>query len=370
MGKLTKVKILSQYVLQPVCDPTKQQQKKPCCGVFGTSFQNLGKCCLFCCNPKKKIRASPEAPADTFANIPPRWLGATVQRCMHDQDIRSGHSPCWQVGAGGNLQVRTKGWLRHSKKQPARDALEFGSMYECLSCDGIKSTGPIRDIIGRLVSVAQLPPFDGISSLTWTTECPLPRIICVNLMLPYTDAAADPGCSYVCFFHIRPELLALLQSGRVPACVRVFEKFCGGPGGTPLDPKDPNRSLDLRRNKARKANVDSGLLKATVWCEDTQKIPYFLRRFNGKPATITKSGYIVKEKPGNGKPGEWLEIGVDIRNFNSMARNVLYRNHSKLSDVVLHFGFMVQTVEDEDLPEGLFCDLRVFGMDMTKVLQI
>jgi len=189
-------------------------------------------------------------------------------------------------------------------------------------------------------------------------------------MLPYSGADSDPGCSYVCFFHIRPELLAVLRSGTVPPCVRVFEKFCAGPGGTPLDPNDPNRSLDLRRNTAKKANVDSGILKATVWCENLQKIPYLLRRFNGKPATITKSGYIVKEKPGNGKPGEWMEIGVDIRQFNTMARTALYRYHSKLSDVVLHFGFMVQTVEDEDLPEGLFCDLRVFGMDMTKVLQI
>merc|ERR1712007_28989 len=134
-------------------------------------------------------------------------------------DIRCGQSPCWQVGTGENLQVRRKGWLRHSKKQPAKDVLEFGSMYECLSCDGIKSTGPIRDIIGRLVSLAQLPPFDGVSSLKWTEECPLPRILCINLMLPYSGADSDPGCSYVCFFHIRPELLPCC--GRA-VCRHVF----------------------------------------------------------------------------------------------------------------------------------------------------
>jgi len=296
-------------------------------------------------------------------------LGAMARKCRTDEDLRPG--PSWQVGTGEDLQVRAKGWKGHNRKEPANHSLEFSSMYECLSCDGVKSTGPIRDIIGRLVHVAQLPPLDRPSPCKWTEGCPLPRILCVNLMLPYTSARLDPGCSFVCFFHIKPEVLSVLQSGgALPPCVRVFEEFCRGPTGAPLDVNDPNRSLNLRRNTATKANLDSGLLKATVWCENTAEIPFVVRRFNGKPAVITKSGYVIKEMPGNGGPGEWMEIGIDIRDFNAMARNALFRFQSKLPQLVLHFGFLVQTVEDDDLPEGLICDVRVFGMDMNNALQI
>ena len=62
----------------------------------------------------------------------------------------------------------------------------------------------VQDIVGRLVPVAHLPSQESYlgnrQGTRWTPACPLPRVICMNLMLPYETGIVpwrgeDPGAS-------------------------------------------------------------------------------------------------------------------------------------------------------------------------------
>jgi hypothetical protein len=302
---------------------------------------------------------------------PLEWFGLTFQKDENYRQRRSSDGPAWSPGTAADLRVRAKNYRRTLQKQPAAEALPYRSMYECISCDAIKSSRKIEDIVGRLVSLERLPRFEaekGADNLPcWTRDCPLPRILCVNLMFPYSTRSDDPGCSFVAFFHIRPEVLRDLQHGMCPPSVEAFRRFCNGPAGAPLCRNDPHRSLHLRRDRKKKLDQDDGVLKATAWCENVAEtgVNSFLASFNGKPTVITKSGYVVKESTAeDGPPGEWMEFGVDIREFNWMARKALVTYKSLLPLAAVHLGFMIQCIEDEDLPEGLVCDIHVQGVNI------
>merc|ERR1719188_2737367 len=111
-----------------------------------------------------------------------------------------------------------------------------GSLYEAISCDAIRHEERITDIIpnlahGKLPAAPPLSESDrgGGHALQWTKGCPLPRVICINMMLPYTTGVVpmrkDGGCSFVGFFHIRPETIKAVSSPNPPACVRLFKDF-------------------------------------------------------------------------------------------------------------------------------------------------
>lgn len=317
--------------------------------------------------------------SEDYLSKPGKWLGKTFQRLNVEESPDSGevNGPTWHPGMGTDLECRSKGYMKTRQKQPATFSLKYGSMYECVACDAVKASSKVEDVVERLVPLDSIPGLaSGIKEgergagqeLQWTYDCPLPRILCVNLKLPYTTGSNDPGCSFVAFFHIKPQVLQELQSGNPAPCVRMFKDFCAGPAGEPGVQDDPNRSLALRRNTSKTSNAaaDSGLLKATAWCENTEdlRIPWTIARFNGKPTTITKSGYIVKQSQKPGIPGEWMEIGVDVRDFNWLARRGLVNYKGRLTRAKLHLGFMIQAVEDEDMPEGLICDMHVQGVDI------
>jgi len=93
--------------------------------------------------------------------------------------------------------------------------------------------------------------------------------------------------------------------------------------------------------------------------------------FNGKPAVITKGGYVAKAKPDAGPPGEWMEVDIDVRKLNCLGLASLLNYHDKyLPLAAFHFGFVIQAVKDDDLPEGLICDMHMFGIDMNKIHRI
>lgn len=327
-----------------------------------------------CCRPPPPPKPPAPPPEDGH------WLGKTMQKIENPAEVSwwsAAQGPSWRVGNAKDLEAREVTFARTGKKGPAAASLPFaeGSMYECISCDAIRSTQKIEEIVGKLVEISDLP---SSGTHDWYETCPLPRIICINLMVPYTREAADPGCSYVVFFHIKPEVVDELRNhGHARyKCIRMFSDFCSQPAGTPSDLHHPDRNLNSRREKhaaIRKVNRVPGLFKAAAYCENLQDLPLpFLMRktlpqFNGKPALITNSGYIVKAKSGAGPPGEWIEVGIDIRRFNDFAQKQMHKwRGSHLALAAIHFGFVIQAVGDEDLPEGLVCDFHVCGVDMNE----
>lgn len=293
----------------------------------------------------------------------PEWTGSEFPGV--------GDGPYWQKGNAASLLVRDG----PDYKQRRLKTRSSQAMYQALCCDAIKSNKKIENVIGRLVPEEALPRMQyrmdipdhgGGRTPEWKPSCPLPRLICINMMLPFATGTnpfgQDHGCSVVGFFEIKPETLQALQSNKVPACVRLFKEFYDGPAGLPGGSKDhPDRSLHRRLQPGIKKDLCPGLLKAVAYCENPQdiNIPEAFRTYNGKPCLITKSGYIIKDPR-----GEWLEIGVDVRRFNMLARTCLCNFRGMLPRASIHYGFWIQAVEDEDMPEAILCDIYCHGFNM------
>lgn len=288
------------------------------------------------------------------------WLGTTVDEYVGEGLREPLQGACWKKGDGCGIPLRAPNYLRTKATVKSE-----GHMYGVTSVDGFKSVSgdKIEEIMGRVVD--KLPPPK--SGSTWTHDCGLPRVICINVMLPYYNpknpwAKDDGGCSWVVFCEIEDSTLESLRGDSpVPPCVRLFQKFCEGPVGRPGGAKDDkNRNLGTRRGPTSK-DRDTGIFKAIGWCENEDElgIPDYLRKFNGQNFVVTDSGYVIKDPK-----GEWLEMGFDVRVFPLLFREVLFQFGDLVPKGQYHCGFVIQATEDEYLPEGLICDMFVSGIDL------
>jgi len=319
------------------------------------------------------IAEAAEAPLQPVPGLP-SWLGNTIPRWTQKDYPETGNGPYWGSGEGSGLRVRCgPDYKRMGRKTDSKMA-----MYGAICCDAIKAEGRIENIIGRHIDPRALPSMhpmvsggdcSGGSSLQWSSNCPLPRIICINLMLPYESGLnpfrkADGGCSFVGVFEIKPETIkaAMSKPEDMPPHIKLFKEFFAGPAGVPGGPNgDPNRCLASRVDTNKKKDQQSGLFKCVAKCVNPAdvNVPDLFQTYNGKPCLITKCGYVVKDPA-----GEWLEVGIDVRGFNVLARKMLVNFRSMLPRTKIHYGFMVQGVEDEELPEALLCDMYVHGINM------
>jgi len=311
--------------------------------------------------------SSAQSSSCPYLNNMPEW---TEEENPHCTD-----GPLWQKGTGTGIMVRNgPDYKKNRLKSPSTWA-----MYEALSLDAVKHSEKLDSIIGTIVPESKLADIrrqagsassadcSGGRPLEWKPGCALPRIICINLMLPYgtgvTPWSKDDGCSVVGFFGVTPETLHHLRDlDNAPACVRLFKDFFEGPAGKPGGPTDdPDRSLDRRLMKGKKQDEQGGLLKAVAYCQNPEDVnlPEAFRKFNGKPCLVTRSGYIVKD-PNN----EWIELGIDVRRFSLLARKCLQSFRGMLPKAKLHYGFWIQATEDEDQPEALLCDVFCHGFNM------
>mmetsp|Transcript_48044 Transcript_48044/g.112263 ORF Transcript_48044/g.112263 Transcript_48044/m.112263 type:complete len:427 (+) Transcript_48044:72-1352(+) len=287
------------------------------------------------------------------------WLGKTMREFKKD-GLPPNSGAHWKKGDGANLEVRCgtdyKNNRQHMKTPP-------GHLYATLTVDAIRSSVPLNSIIGSVVT--SLPPLSPKSD--WSPSCPLPRVLCINVMLPHYNpknpwAKEEGGCSYVGFFEVTNETVAQAGSPSEPPCVRMFREFCQGPGGPPGCPLDhPDRTAYRRRDPTKRKDMDPGLLRAAGWCLNQAElgVPEFLHQFNGKSFVIADSGYVVKDPK-----GEWLEVGFDVRKFPFLFVDVLYNFRDFIPGAKCHYGFTVQAVDDEDLPEGIICDVYMSGINI------
>ena len=302
-----------------------------------------------------------------------QWLGKTMTQWTKGSDLPpTGEGPYWAQGDGKGLMVRQG---PNYKKFRNKGESQGRSMYSCVTCDAIKSNVKVQDIVGRLVPFEDLPSQDEFmakrpGATRWTSACPLPRVICMNLMLPYETGfvpwgpwrSEDPGASFVAFFHIGPDTVESSMSKEPPPEVKQLIDFFAGPAGLPLGPRcDPDRSLASRLQPGKKKDIQSGIFKANAKCLNPEdvNVPEMLHEYNGKPCLITKSGYIVKDPD-----MEWVEIGIDVRGWNVLVRKMLCSYRDMIPRTKVHFGFLVQGIDDDELPEGLMCDVYVYGANI------
>mmetsp|Transcript_59936 Transcript_59936/g.167946 ORF Transcript_59936/g.167946 Transcript_59936/m.167946 type:complete len:429 (-) Transcript_59936:140-1426(-) len=307
--------------------------------------------------------------APLLAGGTPEWWGQTMDEWNEpDTFPETGEGPYWSKGHGEGFMVRTG---PNYKKEGLKTQSQ-SSMYVAVSCDAVRGQDKITDVVTKYAH-GRLPPppscsesSQGAAPMEWTRDCPLPRVICINMMMPHTTGVVpmvkDAGCSFVGYFHIKPDTIREARSEKPSPAVRLFMDFWQGPAGAPDGPlTDPNRSLFARVDKKVKKDQQSGLFKVIAQCLNPSdvNVPAMLHAYNGKPCLITKCGYIIKD------PNlEWLEIGIDVRGFNLLARKMLCSLRHLLPRTKIHYGFLIQGVEDEDLPEGIVCDMYVHGCDM------
>merc|ERR1712032_454119 len=205
-------------------------------------------------------------------------------------------------------------------------------------------------VLGRLVKPPAAP-----AGSTWTAGCPLPRLLCIVVQLPYqvNPSDDDHGCSIVTIHEIREETLQALQQDTPPAHIRLLRDFvCAG-------------QTDLPQSQGK--TNSAGLFKAIaqVGNFDELTLPWLLKRpvksYNGKPCLITKSGTTFK-----GPRNEWLEVDVDVRDFNTFARNMLYQLREHLKEASIHCGFTIQGCTPEELPEGIVTDIWLHNIDIVE----
>ncbi|CAK9090789.1 Hypothetical protein (Fragment) [Durusdinium trenchii] len=172
----------------------------------------------------------------------------------------------------------------------------------------------------------------------------LPKVIVIHFQLPfqpgpiYGSHPEDSGCSVLILFQLKEPVV------ESPA-VLLLQRFVAD-----AHPK-------------REGFGVSGALKVVGLLEnlDDLNIPSavrpVVRRFNGKPVLIEKESRHYRY-------GDALEITVDVRGFNPVARQLLYQLRGQLPKSIMQLGILVQGVEEFELPEGFLGLARLDGLDL------
>jgi hypothetical protein len=84
-----------------------------------------------------------------------------------------------------------------------------------------------------------------------------------------------------------------------------------------------------------------------------------LKKYNGKPGTITASATFIRDQI----PYDHLEIDFDIRKWNILARSAFPQLKDKLRELTLDVACVVEASADEDLPERILGALTLHGLD-------
>jgi len=227
-------------------------------------------------------------------------------------------------------------------------------LYECVGVDVVRARCIVSQVIGRLVE-APSSKGDG-----WTSGCPLPRILCIVVHLPYgcdwssrspsLDVnVADPGCSVVAMFAIKKETVEAARSDQPPASVRILRDFVQR--ASDQCPVGDKSSSGILKAIAIGENVDSLGMSSLLLS--------IVHRYNGTPMLVTRSGHVRKDPA-----GEWLEVNIDVRVWSFTARNALYNLRESLAIASVHCGFVIQGCKDDELPEGMIGACYIHNLDI------
>ncbi|CAJ1389183.1 unnamed protein product, partial [Effrenium voratum] len=230
----------------------------------------------------------------------------------------------WADGEVRLFRLRGPQYLKLRHKVPAREAL-----YRCTGVEVFEGPCQLRSCTEGLC-------VKGFGPLG------LPKVILVHFQLPFQAGLvghpwSDPGCSVVVFFELKEPLES-------PA-TRLLLSF-----------------LEEQHPKAE-GFAESGCLKVVGLLENLEDLDIpaaarpVVRKFNGKPVLIEKESH-------HRRFGDAVEICVDVRGFNPLARGLLRRLREQLPKSVMQLGILVQGCEDSELPEDFLGVVRIEGLDL------
>eukprot|EP00435_Cladocopium_sp_Y103_P028031 s1171_g6.t7 len=251
---------------------------------------------------------------------PPAALTSIVSQRLAGLDHLSRGLRGWNDGEPWLFRLRASDYMKTRQKHRSGDAT-----YRCIGVEVLQAPCQLYSCLKGLYPQT-------------STSSALPKVILVHFQLPLKPGPIygshpedDPGCSVVLFFKLKEPVLDSPALG-------LLQRF-----------------LEADHPKTEGFAV-SGCLKVVGFLENLDELDIpaaarpVVRKFNGKPVLIEKESRHLRF-------GDALEILVDVRGFNPLARQLLCRLRGQLPKSVMQLGILVQGVEDFELPEGFLGDL-------------
>jgi hypothetical protein len=229
---------------------------------------------------------------------------------------------CWTNYPGELFNVRAgPNYAKTGNKQPSVE-----SLYEVFAVDAYNTQGKMPHI-GKDV---ELPPYNG-------TKLSLPEFIIINLMVPgyapslmWAAAGDGVGWSLIIYGRLKPSVREQLAAGRTTNAMNLVSNLVSAKEDSPL----------RKRFKiiAQVLNPDE--------CGFGSSTASMVKKYNGKPFLVrTTSSFYSGEN--------YFEICVDAHNFGKPARLGLWGFREVFQSVIFTGGFVVEGVDDKELPEQM-----------------
>mmetsp|Transcript_6934 Transcript_6934/g.7986 ORF Transcript_6934/g.7986 Transcript_6934/m.7986 type:complete len:294 (-) Transcript_6934:94-975(-) len=287
-------------------------------------------------------------------------LGSTGQKLseleLHEWDAVKNHVEeslplQWTDGDGKTFRVRTG----PDYKKNGNKALSEDSLYECVAVDLVAD--PDKKI-EHIASKAELPPPRDIDDVKAIELSGLPRLIVVNIKIPYKAASLmsgashydnDPGCSWILTFSIKPETVKEALGDNPRPGVRLLKTFISEWG----------TNEDIRRR-----------FKVICHVDNVTDVPVrgisMLKGYNGKPAIINKMGDRFSDE----KKSEYFELDLNITKGKYMSRKGLDQVRDYFAMAFARIGFVIQGEPDDELPEIVFGCANVRNVNLGNVTKV
>lgn len=225
------------------------------------------------------------------------------------------------------------------------------ALYHCVGVDVVETPSQLRSAIACVRDSLE-------------ASCgPLPQVLVVNFQVPFQAGPVighhptdDHGCSVLAFFHVDPRAEA-----------QAADLETASPGVRLLSEYLQERGHPLREGPSQSKCLKAiGVLMDVEALQLPRVLAPIVHRFNGKPVLVERE----TRRHGNSLVQNVVELAVDIRGFNPVARTMLWRLREQVRKADLQIGLTVQGVTDDELPEQLIGAFRLRGFDVLGGLHV
>jgi len=239
----------------------------------------------------------------------------------------------WDSCAADVINIRGSNYLKDRIKVKSADAL-----YEVIGCDLVRPDFSLKSIISKVkISYEQAPEVD--------PEWGVPRILIIHGLIPYEIGPMfgfsghpeyDYGCNHIIYCKLSQNSRHMFTSGNISPAMKLWQKACA----------------------MRPAQLDSKelSLKAIGQVTNLESVPDIVKRFNGKPALITKSCNVHYDT-------DRMEFAFDIRQWAYLSRSGLSSLKSFFPKLDIEYAFLMESKEQIYLPEQLLACLKLSSLD-------
>ena len=207
---------------------------------------------------------------------------------------------------------------------------------------------------------------------------PLPELLVFNIQIPLVAArligrpALVPSSNTIVHFRISEEAAAMARSDlrAAPPALQLLIKWCRGAA-----------SDDALRSR----------LKLVCYVDNLDVVapsmPAMVKRHNGKPVLITKSGSLFSGSLATAKvaatagsecggdvavsstsaaTGKYIEVDIDTHHWNIVALQVLESWRECSAACVLRAALVIEARADDEMPECVLGTVELTGLDLTR----